>query len=640
MTKKRSTAINKEKERNNIDLFGDGEGLLPYKAEMSGFERKSEASRSGYGPSPSDTSTKTVNGELNNLIKGISPFDINESSITITNAISLCQKAYWNVPIFRSTIDIQSQFANSKLYFKDSDKKVVKIFETWYKKIEGNKVSSWFFTEWFRSGNVFLFRFDGDITVNEYRRITRSAEESAPKTKKIPIKYTLFNPADMACDKASSFVNSHYSKVLNSYELSRLKTPKTEEEIQFLASLPPDVQDKIKKGQKVNFEIPQENLTAIFCGKQPYEPLAVPMYYPVLTDIDLKLEFKKVEKIIARTVDYAILLVKAGSKERDALPKGMEMNGQLLSSLRDLFQNESVGRVLVSDYTTEAEFIIPDLNKIFGSEKYNVVNTDIANGLMNIFWGEEKFANSMVKIKVFLERLNSARETYLNEFLIPEMERVAKALGIKKIPVPVFEPVDMDNEIEYLKIYTRLAEIGVLTPEEMFNAFENRDLPLAETSEESQRKFKSLKDQELYTPLAPSKQANTEKGGRPAGSKAPQSTKKVSPIGASTETYSIESIKETAESIQALQARAEEFYKSKSGLKRLSKKYKELVSSSCENIIISESKENWYDSIEKYIENPIQNINSQYSIISDISDEHKVDLVQASILFHSRRKDG
>jgi hypothetical protein len=639
MARRRSSLINKaESGDNNSESLLRGDEFQ-YTAEMAGFQHTSKASRSGYGPSDVDVSTKTVNGELNNLIKGISPFSHKESSITITNAIGLCQKAYWNVPIFRSTIDIQSQFANSKLYFKGSDDKVLKIFDTWYKKIEGNKVSSWFFTEWFRSGNVFLFRFDGEITVNEYRRITRSAESGTPKTKKIPIKYTLFNPADMVCDSASTFVNSNYSKVLNKYELSRLKTPATPEEKEFVASLPADVQKEIKDGtDKVNFNIPQEQLTAIFCGKQPYEPLAVPMYYPVLTDIDLKLEFKKVEKIIARTVDYAILLVKAGSKERDMLPKGMEMNGRLLNSLTELFQSESVGRVLVSDYTTEAEFIIPDLNKIFGSEKYSVVNTDIANGLMNIFWGEEKFANSMVKIKVFLERLNSARESYLNEFLIPEMNRVAESLGIKNVPTPCFEPVDMDNEIEYLKIYTRLAEIGVLTPEEMFEAFENRNLPLPETSEESQRKFKALKDQELYTPLAPSKQANTEKGGRPAGTKAPQSTKKVAPIGASAENYSVESIKKTVDSIESLRSKAEDVYKAKSGLKRLSKKYKELVFQTCENIVISEPMSNWSESIANYLENPVPNINAQYSKISDVSEEHQIDLLQASILFHSRKE--
>jgi hypothetical protein len=40
--------------------------------------------------------------------------------------------------------------------------------------------------------------------------------------------------------------------------------------------------------------------------------------FPVLFDIDLKLEFKKMEKVIARTADYMILLITAGDKDRDA----------------------------------------------------------------------------------------------------------------------------------------------------------------------------------------------------------------------------------------------------------------------------------------------------------------------------------
>ena len=92
----------------------------------------------------------------------------------------------------------------------------------------------------------------------------------------------------------------------------------------------------------------------------------------------------------------------------------------------------------------------------FGEEKYKVVNSDISNGLMNIFWGEEKFANSMVKIKVFLERLNSAREAYLNEFLIPEMERVAKSLGITDIRlcwITIVSSIALGVNIQYLVIY-------------------------------------------------------------------------------------------------------------------------------------------------------------------------------------------
>ena len=66
------------------------------------------------------------------------------------------------------------------------------------------------------------------------------------------------------------------------------------------------------------------------------------------------------------------------------------VNPNNLKAMQELFKNESVGRALIADYTTKAQFVIPDLNKVLGSEKYKIVNEDIKEGLQNIIVGSEK----------------------------------------------------------------------------------------------------------------------------------------------------------------------------------------------------------------------------------------------------------
>jgi hypothetical protein len=449
----------------------------------------------------------------------------------------------------------------------------------------------------------------------------------AEVAKKIPLRYTILNPADMRAEGSATFVNFNYYKMLNSYELARLKVPKTEDEKRFMESLPVKIRDEIKRGQLPEIPIDTEYLTAVFCGKQDYEALSVPMYYPVLFDIDLKLEFKKMEKVIARTADYMILLITAGDKDRDA-----NTNSRILAALQDLFEMESVGRVLVSDYSTKAEFVLPDLNKILGPEKYQVVNQDIANGLMNIFWGDEKYANSMIKIKVFLERLSSARQAFLNNFLIPEMEMIASELGFTEIPEPVFDEVDLKEEIEYMKVYTRLAEIGMLTPEELFQSFETHSLPLSENSIEAQNKFKELKDKGLYEPIigGQKKDALGQPAGRPAGTKAPQTTKKVSPIGASK--FSLQKISDNIKLVNDLSEAVESKYRELNKIKRLSSKQKDLCWSVTESIISSKNSNEWQESIATFIENPIVSPDEQ---TLNIAAEHNISLFLAGLLKQS-----
>jgi len=564
-----------------------------------------------------------LSGEIENINKGVSPFSRdNSGTLSAQQAIVLCQKAYWNVAIFRNTIDIQTEFANSKLSFRGKNKRSIKFFNEWYKKINGWSLSERFFREWFRSGNVFIYKFLYNITNTEVNKMSR-----AEVAKKIPLRYTILNPADMRAEGSATFVNFNYYKMLNSYELARLKVPKTEDEKRFMESLPVKIRDEIKRGQLPEIPIDTEYLTAVFCGKQDYEALSVPMYYPVLFDIDLKLEFKKMEKVIARTADYMILLITAGDKDRDA-----NTNSRILAALQDLFEMESVGRVLVSDYSTKAEFVLPDLNKILGPEKYQVVNQDIANGLMNIFWGDEKYANSMIKIKVFLERLSSARQAFLNNFLIPEMEMIASELGFTEIPEPVFDEVDLKEEIEYMKVYTRLAEIGMLTPEELFQSFETHSLPLSENSIEAQNKFKELKEKGLYEPIigGQKKDALGQPAGRPAGTKAPQTTKKVSPIGASK--FSLQKISDNIKLVNDLSEAVESKYRELNKIKRLSSKQKDLCWSVTESIISSKNSNEWQESIATFIENPIVSPDEQ---TLNIAAEHNISLFLAGLLKQS-----
>ena len=41
----------------------------------------------------------------------------------------------------------------------------------------------------------------------------------------------------------------------------------------------------------------------------------------------------------------------------------------------------------------------------------------------------------------------------------------SKDLGFKNYPQPHFEDIDLKDDLQYSKVYTRLVELGVLTPE-------------------------------------------------------------------------------------------------------------------------------------------------------------------------------
>ncbi len=121
--------------------------------------------------------------------------------------------------------------------------------------------------------------------------------------------------------------------------------------------------------------------------------------------------------------------------------------------------------------------------------KYERVNQDIKDGLQYMFFGEDKFANASIKVKMFIEALKEGRDLFLNSFLLPEVKKIAEAMNFKNLPEIKFEDISLQDESLMNKIYMQMAQLGLLTPEELNNAIETGMLPNKLDSLESQKEF-------------------------------------------------------------------------------------------------------------------------------------------------------
>jgi hypothetical protein len=572
-----------------------------------------------------------------NIDRGIIPFRYspniqNLSTLDVRDAIVLCQKAYYNVGIFRNTIDLMTEFSTSPIYLTGGSQKSREFFQAYFKKINLASFQDQFFREYYRSGNVFTYRFDTELSLEDTLKIVQvfGSKIKAAKNIKIPARYTILNPADIYVGGSVNYNFNVYYKLLSDYELERLRDPKTDEDIEVFNSLPQATQEKVKNKSNRYILVPLDatKLAAVFYKKQDYEPLSIPMGFPVLDDINWKLEMKKMDMAVTRTTQQAILLVTMGAD-----PEKGGVNQKNLQAMQSLFENQSVGRVLIADYTTKAEFIIPDIGSLIGPEKYEVVDRDIQIGLNNILIGSEKFANQSIKVQVFIERLKQGREVFINEFLVPEIRRISKDLGFKNFPQPSFEDISLKDDVQYSRIYNRLIELGILTPEEGVQAIQTGRLPTSEESVESQQKLRSFKDQGLYQPMIGGGGAQA---GRPSGSTGiPQSTKNVKPIGTNAN-FSVSKIKENILAAQNLEEEIKSSLRKKINVKKLNNQQKENAERISEIIIANEIPENWTAKIEEYIEKPFDQNQEQIGNIQEIASEHQVTNYIASLLYHSK----
>lgn len=594
-------------------------------------------------PSVSNSSTPSIRGSRNRaapvrntvedkyelLSKEFLPYENHGGDVTISEAIELSQKAAASVPIVRNTIEVMTEFSTTKLHVYSKNNKAKAFIEAWLEKINIRKIQEQFFREYYRSGNVFFYRFDGVFDKKDQEAVRDIF--GAKTLNDIPLRYVLLNPINIGVESGLVPSDGEYVKILSPFEVSRLKNPTSKLEKDIYNGLSQENKDILKKANlnEITIKLDMARLRYVFYKKQDYEPLALPMLYPILSDIEHKLQLKRVDRILAKTVDNIILLITMGNE-----PDKGGINTNNLKRVQELLLNPAFGRTLVSDYTTKAQFIIPDLEKILGPEKYEQVDKDIKEGLQNATLGEDRFADTFVKVKVFIERLRDGQEVFLTEFLMPEIKRVAAQMGFRDIPEVVPEKISLHDPNVFNKTVIRMVELGILVPDEAFKVMESGLFPEKDSNIKDQKEFKLLKDQGLYDPLIGGK---NQSDGRPEGTTG--TPRDSNTPGVQVQATDYNEFTRTVDDSNKLIQKAAQLLKKHGNKKRLTPSLKSLADSIAMDVICNTPKERWEETLEKCIltKTPAP-MTEVTSAIMDLADEYGVETDKASLIYHSQEK--
>jgi hypothetical protein len=645
----------------------------PLSSPLSG---KEVSTASNYRRNAAATGSPT--DEYFFIKKGVEPFaaysvrrggDGSSGIYPVSETIHLCQKAYYNFAIFRNTIDAMTEFSLSKIYLRGGTAKSRNFFNNLFDFLNIYDFEDMFFREYYRSGNVFIYRFQTKTQPNDIKNLNKMYGSDASNDLVLPSRYLMLNPYDIGVQSNIVFGTSViFYKRLNGYEIHRLrsKDPSPEEK-KFFESLPKQSQDAIMAGAgTVLVPLDPERLFAVFYKKQDYEPMSIPMGFPVLKDIEWKQEMKQVDMAAARVMQQIVLLINMGYQDKNGT---YMFDSKAAANMQALFTSESVGKVLVADFTTKATWAIPSIGDFLDPKKYQIVNDDIKMGLNYVLTGQDsKFANQFIQVQLFIQRLTQAREMFLNKFLIPEIKRISDLMGFKSYPTPKFEDIDLKDDLEFNRIVSRLCELGILTPEETFTAIETGRMPTAEESLESQENFRKQRDSGKYEPLIggpydtlklaklnstmnkpsgegnpQSKQSISTPAGRPVGTKTPQTTKKVSPQSLKgnineeeLQGYSLTKIKDNLVLSSKLRKEVKKYISNSKKIKKMTPEQEKIANDISELIMSNESVASWFNSIEKYVKNPINNNEERLKEVDSVAAKFGINPELASILVDSK----
>jgi hypothetical protein len=303
---------------------------------------------------------------------------------------------------------------------------------------------------------------------------------------------------------------------------------------------------------------------------------------------------------------------------------------------------------LVSDYTTKAEFLIPDMNRVLGYEKYRIVNEDIKEGLQNIIVGSEKYSNTAVKAEIFLERLKESRQAFLNDFLQPEIKQLCKNMGFKNYPTARFKEVDTKDSTQTQRVATRLMELGLITPEQGMDVINKGVFPEAEQIGKSQDKFVEERKKGYYNPIVGGVPMLEDEPADTKSQRATETAKKVPgvpgrpngtkdiPQEVARANISTENITEVIKASENLENFSRKAARKHFKIKRLNKSQNAMISDLCKKVVIAKKIEDWESVAEACIKDNKNILKLDLpKEIEEAGELHKLTDYTAAIVYHS-----
>ena len=248
-------------------------------------------------------------------------------------------------------------------------------------------------------------------------------------------------------------------------------------------------------------------------------------------------------------------------------------------------------------------------------------------------------------MKVFFQRLEESRRTFLNDFINPEIRRICKAAGLRSWPEAKFSKTDTMDDNNLAKLATRLMELGVLTPEQGMQVVHTGAFPEPKDMRTAQDKFKEDREQGHYMPLVNTINLYDEggEGGDPEPKDAQKpETPPVSPSGgrhlgvSNSKSFSKKNIVEATKRLNEFELLAFREFASKFGIKRMSKQKKEMVTQVCESIVIAKDSSEWETTLAEVVGDldKLTGLNVHEKVL-ELGSQHQLDDLSSAILYHS-----
>lgn len=422
------------------------------------------------------------------------------------DVMMFCQVAYKTVGMIKNIIDLMSDFSSDGIKFVHPNSKIEKFYREWWAKIAGPTIAERFLNYFYRLGTVPVRRMTAKLKTSDVEKIYRAFGSDIgslpvtiqPEKREIPWKYVFLNPMTIEpLSELGSFVGrQQYGVRINEKILKKIKSPTLGIDSEFVNSLPADLINSVRKGDKVVPLDPNKNFF-YFYKKDDWEDFGSPMIAPLMDDILL---LEKLRLADAAACDGAISQVRlwtVGDLKEHILP-----SKEAIQKVADMLTNHVGGGSFDMVWGPELKFqeSTTSIHNFLGKEKYEPTLNNIYAGLgipptLTGAATSGGFTNNYISLKTLIERLDYGRET-LKLFIEQEVEFIRAAMGFRFPAKVIFDRMTLADEASEKALLLQLVDRDIISAETVLERFD--ELPELEKAR-LKREYK-LRDADKLPP--------------------------------------------------------------------------------------------------------------------------------------------
>lgn len=295
----------------------------------------------------------------------------------------------------------------------------------------------------------------------------------------VPWKYISLNPLQMIPGDGGEWIyllkKEEISQLLEKASIKFNESKKT-----ITVDLPDGIAGRLKPSSHPGFfmemTLDESRVSVLQYNKFDWEKWGTGLLWKAMSSIIFKNTLRQMEIKTAKAAINTLFVWKLGDHKEGLMP-----NMDDFERLADMLKAPASTLNVLWNSAVDVDVVQPDIKQIFDEKRWEGLRKEVTSQFgitQQIVTGEGgNFSSSFISVQGLLERLQNIRDMILEDWILPDVLQVTKAMKFRTLPRVLFNQMSLRDKAAENDLLLSLFDRGVVSDETVYEQM-NRDVEI------------------------------------------------------------------------------------------------------------------------------------------------------------------